>query len=159
MFFSWRQQGSISIREIKDTEEDAVAEEVIMMTAEVAVGAVELRTRGGSPGLILFKIRGLMSQMRSSPSSTHMLLLEISLISRMPFRGSISPLLNTSRSKMYSLKFLETNSQSTWMPEIASKRKQESISTLDRASLLIWARRKTLERRKRPSESTRNLKR
>ncbi len=90
MLFSWRQQGSISIREIKDTEEDAVAREVIMMPAEVAVAAVELRTRGGSPGLSLFKIRRLKSQMRSTPSSTHTLLLEISLISRMPYRGSIS---------------------------------------------------------------------
>jgi hypothetical protein len=53
---------------------------------------------------------------------------------------------------MYSLRFLEINSKSTWIAEIASDRKQESISTLDKVSLLIWARPTTLRRRKRPSE-------
>jgi hypothetical protein len=53
---------------------------------------------------------------------------------------------------MHFLEFLQINSKSTWKAEIASDRKQESISTLDKVSLLIWARPTTLRRRKRPSE-------
>jgi hypothetical protein len=55
---------------------------------------------------------------------------------------------------MHSLKFLETNSKSTWTTEIASKRRQESISSQDRVSLLISGRPTTLRRRKRLSKST-----
>jgi hypothetical protein len=152
--FSWRQQRSTIIREIPGTEEDAGAE-VAMITKAVVEAVVALSsTVEETPGLSRFRIRGLKSQMTSSPLSTHTLSSEISSTSRMLSKELISLLLNTSRLKMCSLNFLPTNSQSTWKTEIASKRRRVSISSQVRASLPIWARPTTLGRRKRPSKST-----